>query len=282
MTDNELGDYLRARRESLTPADLGMPDDGRRRRVPGLRREEVAALAGISSEYYLRLEQGRERHPSEQVLAGIARALRLGASSEEFLYRIVRPLPDRGHEARQPSGDPGRLGAFVESLAEPAFLHDRVLEIIAANRQAAAISPAFRVGVNIIEAVFFDSELRRLYREPEEATARMISYLRAQAATAPLDPRLPALVADLTARSPRFSELWARHDVEATSTGVNHLDHPVMGRVSLQFERLCVAGTDHPVVVIYHAEPGSEDARRLEALLAGLDEPAAKLAEPAV
>jgi transcriptional regulator with XRE-family HTH domain len=257
--DNALGDHLRARRAALRPADVGLPaDDGGRRRVAGLRREEVARLAGISPDYYLRLEQGRERHPSAQVLTAIARALRLTGPAEEHLQRLVRPLPERGEPPA-----PDRLTTFVRDLPLPAFAHDRVLEVIAANAAATALSPAFRPGVNLLRVAFGETELTGLYRNWAEMTARLVSYLRAQAATPPHDPRLDGLVRQLSATSPRFAELWARHDVGAAASGTNQLRHPVLGDLEVDFERLCFAGTDYPVVVVYHARPGSSSAAAL-------------------
>ncbi|MGO4535993.1 helix-turn-helix domain-containing protein [Leifsonia sp. 2MCAF36] len=267
MADNALGEYLRARRESLLPPDVGLAEDGRRRRVAGLRREEVAALAGISSEYYLRLEQGRERHPSLQVIASLSRALQLSAASEEFLHRLVRPLPDRGYESRQASAGPERLFALISALSTPAYAHDRVLDVIASNPQAQALAPSFRPGVNLMRAAFLDAAIRDLYLNWEEMTTRLVSYLRAQAAAPPFDPRLPALVEELSARSSRFAELWSRHDVGATSSGVNRLQHPLVGPLELNFDRLTLAGTDHPVVIVYHAEAGSASERALGSLV---------------
>jgi len=275
MADNALGDYLRARRESLRPADVGLAEDGRRRLVIGLRREEVAALAGISSEYYVRLEQGRERHPSEQVVVAIARALMLAPASEEFLHRLVRPLPDRGYEAQRTQEGADRLAAFIAALSTPALVHDRILDVIVANPLAGVLSPSFHAGVNLVEAAFLDPRLRALYVNWEEMTVRLVSYLRAQAAAPPLDPRLPELVAGLIDRSSRFAELWGRHDVGATASGVNMLSHPDVGPIELAFERLCFAGSDHPVIVVYHAEPGSAS----EAALARLGDVASRAAD---
>jgi transcriptional regulator with XRE-family HTH domain len=262
MTSNDLGEYLRARRESLRPADVGLADDGRRRRVEGLRREGVALLAGISSEYYLRLEQGRERHPSAQVLSAIARALRLAPPAEEFMQRLVHPLPDRGHATGSSPLALNRLDAFISAVSLPAFAHDRVLEVLVANPRAEALSPSFRAGVNLMQASFLDPQLRSLYRNWEDMTSRLVAYLRAQAATPPHDERLDGLVDELSYRSERFAYLWARHEVGAVSSGVNLLSHPIVGELEVNFERLCFAGTDHPVVLIYHATPGtpSEDA----------------------
>ncbi len=264
MESNALGEYLRARRESLRPEDVGIPDDGRRRRVEGLRREEVALLAGISSEYYLRLEQGRERHPSEQVLSAIAKALRLAPAAEEFMHRLVRPPPDRGYAARGNSLAPDQLKAFISAISCPAFAHDRVLDVLVANPLAQALSPAFRPGVNLMRAAFLDPGVAELYRNWEEMTVRLVSYLRAQAAAPPHDERLDGLVEELTAQSEWFTQLWARREVGADSSGVNLLNHPLVGELELNFERLCFAGTDHPVILIYHATPGSPSELALQ------------------
>ena len=266
MADNALGDYLRARREAVRPGDVGLRADGHRRRVVGLRREEVAVLAGISAEYYLRLEQGRERHPSDQVVGGLVAALHLGPSAEEFLHRLARDRPDRGDLPAMHPEEVERLDRFVQALVAPALVHDRVLDVVASNGPARALSPAFTPGVNLMTAAFEDEDLRRLYVDWEEMTVRLVSYLRAQAAAPPLDPRLPGLVRGLSERSPRFAALWARQDVEARSTGVNRLAHPVVGPIELHFERLCMAGTDHPVVVVYHAERGSQSEAALALL----------------
>ena len=203
-----------------------------------------------------------------QVIASISRALRLSSASEEFLHRLVRPFPDRGYEAKQSSAGPERLSAFFRALSVPAFAHDRVLEVIAANPLAEALSPSFRPGVNLVSAAFLDPDLRRLYVNWDDMTARLVSYLRAQAAVPPNDPGLPALVEGLTERSSRFAELWSRQDVGAGSSGVNQLDHPIVGAMELNFERLTLAGTDHPVVVVYHAEAGSASERALGRLQA--------------
>lgn len=266
MTDNALGDYLRARRESLRPSDVGIAESGRPRRVAGLRREEVAALAGISPEYYLRLEQGRERHPSEQVVSGIAQALRLTRAGEEFLHRLVRPLPERAHDSASNPIAADRLEAFVMALSEPAFAHDRVLEVIVANPLATALG-GFLPGQNLLRAVFLQRNTITPYRNWPEMTERLVSYLRAQAAVPPLDPRLPALVAELSAGSERFAELWAQQQVGALSSGTNTLDHPLVGELEINYERLVFAGTDYPVIIVYHAEPGSPSELAMANLL---------------
>lgn len=265
MADNSFGEYVRARRESLHPDVVGLARDNRRRRVAGLRREEVAALAGISSEYYTRLEQGREQHPSAQVITAIARALALEPTSHEYLQRLVHPLPDRGFTSASNAG----VAAFVDALAAPAFAHDRVLDVIAANPAGEALLGVARVGVNLLREAFLGSHVRELYVNFDEMTTRLVGYLRTQAVTPPPDPRLPALVAELSAESSRFAELWSRQEVGTIPRGTNDLRHPTAGRLLLHFERLCFAGTDHPVILVYHAEPGSASDAALRSLVAG-------------
>ena len=268
MGDNPLGEYLRAHREALHPADVGLGDDGRRRRVTGLRREEVAALAGISAEYYLRLEQGRERHPSEQVISAIARAMRLGSAAEEFLQRLVRPLPERGYPTATDDAASARLAALVASIPTPAFAHDRSLDVVAANPLARALSRAFEPEVNLLRAVFTDPTVASLYRNWPDLAERLVAYLRAYGAVSSDDTRLSELIAEVDEGNPQFGEIWRRQDVDAVASGVDVLVHPVAGEFELAFERLCFTGTDHPVIVIYHASAGSPSARALERLAA--------------
>ncbi|MFF2371181.1 helix-turn-helix transcriptional regulator [Agromyces sp. NPDC058110] len=278
MGDNQIGELLRARRESLRPQDVGLPQGDRARRVPGLRREEVAVLAGISSEYYLRLEQGRERHPSAQVVAAIARALRFDRSTEDFLRLLVGLAPDR---TVRPSTATADLTGFVEALSStPAFAHDRMLTVIASNPLARAVSPSFTPGVNLVRDAFLDPALAALYLNRDEMRERMVAYLRAQAATPPADPALPALVDEMTRASAEFGALWARIEVKPASTGVNRLQHPQVGAFELRFERLCFAGSDDPVILIYHPEPGSPSEAAVERLRAGVAVAAASGQKP--
>jgi transcriptional regulator with XRE-family HTH domain len=261
--DNQIGELLRVRRESLQPVDVGLSVGGRARRVRGLRREEVAMLAGISTEYYLRLEQGRERRPSAQVVSAIARALRLDKPSEDFFRLLVGLSPDH---SERPSTATNDLSGFLNALTTPAFAHDRVLEVIAANPLAGMLSPSFSVGVNLVRDAFLDPALAALYLNRDEMRRRLVAYLRAQAATPPVDARLPNLVDEMTRASAEFSALWSRLDVGPASTGVNRLQHPAVGYLEVSFERLCFAGSDDPVIIIYHVTPGSASAVALDAL----------------
>jgi transcriptional regulator with XRE-family HTH domain len=261
--DNDLGEYLRARREAVAPQEVGLVVSSRARRVRGLRREEVAQLASISVEYYLRLEQGRERHPSSQVITALARALALDGASENFLRMLV--------EQRSPrpliTATVATLGRFIDTLRHPALAHDRVLEVVVINEAARALLPDVTTGVNLMRWAFLEPASRKLYVNWDELTQRLVSYLRAQAAVPSTDARLPGLVEELSTASTRFAELWRKHDVRTASAGINNLNHPRLGRIDIFFERLVYAGSTDPVILIYQAEAGSPSEAALARLL---------------
>ncbi|MFI5606753.1 helix-turn-helix transcriptional regulator [Amycolatopsis sp. NPDC051903] len=267
---NALGDYLRTRRQRLTPAEAGLPGHGHRR-VPGLRREEVAFLAGVSADYYVRLEQGRDRHPSEQVLLGIARALRLDEDATRYLLQLANP-PARRRRAPRPEQASQGIRTLIDSWPlTPAYVHGRYLDVLAANRLAVALSPFNAPGHNSLLAAFLEPEMRELYEDWEDMTARVVPYLRAIVGADAEDPRLVELLGELTLRSERFSTLWARQDVRRKSTGTTRFDHPQAGRLELHYEKLVLPGTEQTLIT-YHAEPGSESEERLQ-LLAMLSAP---------
>nr|WTA69652.1 helix-turn-helix transcriptional regulator [Micromonospora sp. NBC_00855] len=264
-TAGPLGEYLRARRELIGPGDVGLPGHGRRR-VPGLRREEAALLAGISADYYLRLEQGRDRHPSTQVVEALARALMLDADAAAHLHSLARPVPAR-RAARPSERVPVGIRQLVGSWAEtPAFVHGRHLDVLFANPAATALAPIFTVGVNLLRAVFLDPSVPALYPGLTAVAANAVAGLRAQIGPEVDDPRLIELVEELTAGSERFRRLWARHDVTARAGGgVRVFQHPELGELALRYEKLVISGTTQSLVV-YHAEPGSPSARSLARL----------------
>jgi transcriptional regulator with XRE-family HTH domain len=266
---NALGSYLRARREQARPEAAGVPDEGSRR-VPGLRREEVAFLAGVSSDYYVRLEQGRDRHPSDQVLLAIARALQLDDDATAYLLQLARPGTQRRKGARKPE----KVRAGIITLIEgwpltPAYVHGKYMDILAANRLAVALCPLFAPGRNAILDAFTEPEMRELHQDWEGMTARNVPYLRSVAGPDVDDPRLVALVGELSLCSERFRALWARQDVKYKTTGTSLLRHPQAGPLELRYEKLLIPGTDMQTLVTYHADPGSESEERLR-LLASL------------
>ncbi len=265
---NALGDYLRARRDRIRPEDVGLVA-GDRRRVPGLRREELALLAGISTDYYLRLEQGRDQNPSAQVLDALAEALRLDAEATAHLHRLARPAPRRRARPRVERVPVG-IAQLVGQLPLPAFVTDKYMDVLATNSSAVALSPNFTHGRNLLRQMFLDPGSRDLYLDWERATANAVGGLRARAGADPTDPRMIELVGELSLGSDRFRTLWARADVGYRSDGTAApMRHPQVGELLLRKEKLDIPKTDGMQLVIFHAEPGSETALAM-ALLGSL------------
>jgi len=261
---NGLGDYLKARRQLVTPETVGLPR-GTRRRVPGLRREELALLAGISPDYYLRLEQGRDNNPSPQVLDALAGILQLDSDARKYLYQLVRDAPSLGPR-EQVEIVPAGTAQMIDQLPLPTFVQGRLMDILAANPLARALSPQYRPGVNPLRTIFFDSQDRALHLDWERATEDSVAGLRAIAGADLQDPALERLVEELSAKSERFRELWARQDVLDKSGGTSRLMHPRVGLLELRHERFAVSGTDGQIMVIFHADPGSRSQAALEEL----------------
>ena len=268
---NLLGEYLRARRELVTPESLGLPQFGLRR-VPGLRREEVAMLSGISADYYLRLEQGRDRNPSRQVLESIARVLRLGDDGTAYLLSLgaEKPRPSR-RRARTENVQPG-IRLLLDTLPLPAFVEGRCFDVLAANALATAISPRLAVGGNRLRDLFLDEAEQALYPDWQHIAKQVVAGFREWVGTDVDDPGVVELVGRLSISSPLFRELWGRHDVAKYEGAAMSLIHPRVGELSLYREKLAITGTAGQLLVIYHPEPGA-NADKL-ALLAALTAPA--------
>ncbi|SOD90828.1 helix-turn-helix domain-containing protein [Streptomyces sp. Ag109_G2-15] len=264
---NALGEFLRARRAQVRPEDVGLPGSGLRR-VPGLRREEVATLSGISSDYYLRLEQGRDRNPSAQVLEAIARVLRLDADATSYLLGLPQDRPaSRPRAAQRQERVPSSLLQLIDGWPRnPAYIQNRYTDCLAANALATALTPNYTPGVNLLRAVFLDPAERALRRDWEDLTEEGVATLRTHAGPDTDDPRLRDLVGDLSLRSERFRTLWARHDVRPRRGRVSHLSHPQVGDLELHSNKLSVDGTDGLTLVVFHAEPGSRSAELLDIL----------------
>ncbi|GAA2687403.1 helix-turn-helix domain-containing protein [Actinoplanes palleronii] len=270
---NALGAYLRARRELVTTQQAGIPDVGVRR-VPGLRREEVAMLAGISADYYLRLERGRDRNPSVQVLEAIARVLQLDDDHFAHLLTLVADVPRRRRRRPRKQTPPAGALKLLASLAQPAFIEDRYFDILAVNPLAAALSPGHAPRGNQLRDLFLDPATQALHPEWENVTECFVANLRQAVGTHLDDPRFIELTGELTLASPRFRQLWARHEVRGQSGGPIRLDHPQVGEMTLNRERLAISGTDDLMLVVYHPDAGSADADKL-ALLASVALPTA-------
>lgn len=267
---NRLGAYLRARRELVTPEQAGIPG-GAHRRVAGLRREEVALLAGISGDYYLRLEQGRDRNPSPQVLEALARVLRLDDVEAAYLRDLATARPRTRSRRRPPERVPDRLHHLLDVVGVPAFVEGRTFDVLASNRLALALSPRLRPGENRLRSLLLDPEERAFHADWDAAVAGFVAAFRQSVGDDVDDPRAVELVGELSLASGRFRQLWARQDVRRLSGGTTVVRHPVVGNLTLHRDKLPVEGV---VLVVYYADAASPSAERL-ALLGALAAPAA-------
>jgi transcriptional regulator with XRE-family HTH domain len=265
---NTLGEYLRARRELVDPRDVGLRVAGVRR-TPGLRREEVATLAGISADYYLRLEQGRDRNPSPQVLESLARVLGLDATATQYLLGLAAARPARPRRSRpRPQQVPRGIRQLLGALNLPAFAESRMFDVLAVNDLASALSPAIRPGENRLRSMFLDPAERDMYPDWDRAIAGLVASFRASIGTDNDDPQVAQLVGELSLASESFRKLWARHDVKPLAGGAARIRHPEVGLLELTREKLPIGDSEGQLLVIYHAEPGSESARALARLAA--------------
>jgi transcriptional regulator with XRE-family HTH domain len=261
---NLIGEYLRARRELIRPEDVGLHANGHRR-VPGLRRDELAMLAGISTEYYTRLEQGRDRRPSPQVLNAVARALGLDEDATAHLHSLGAPeAPRRRRPERVRPGLQLLLNAWHDT---PAYVQGPFQDVLAANRLAVLLSPIFAPGGNILRAVLLDPAVQEFLPGWEDRIGSLVAALRAMVGPDVDDPRLTELVGELSVKSERFRWLWSRHDAKPhASGGVHHMRHPIVGELELPYEKFAVTAAEGQLLVVYHAVPGSPTADALTLL----------------
>lgn len=268
---NGLALFLRTRRDLVKPAAVGLPD-GERRRVAGLRREEVAMLAGISPEYYLRLERGRDRQPSDQVLDGLARALLLDDDAAEYMRNLARPAPGWHRRCCSERVDPGVQSLIGGWVSNPAYVQSRGMTVLAANPLARAVWPFFDPGVNLLRAAFLEPEARTLLRNWDAITTILVAWLRFLVGTENTsDPELVTLIGELSMASQRFRTLWARHEAKQKTVGAAVFDNPQVGALDLRYRTLLLPET-RQFIVVYQAEPGSPSEERLR-LLSTLAQP---------
>ncbi|WP_214412464.1 helix-turn-helix transcriptional regulator [Sphaerisporangium fuscum] len=266
--DQQIGEFLRARRARIQPGEAGLPSYGRRR-VPGLRREELALLAGVSVDYYVRLEQGRGVNVSDAVLDAIARVLRLDETEHEHLRDLARPGRVRTAAGRSQRVRPEVLRMLEMMDAMPAFVLGRRMDILAWNALADAV-----VGFgewpeaerNTARHTFLDPSATTFYRDWPQVARETVAYLRLDSGRHPGDPELTALVEELTARSEMFGELWARHDVKEKTHGVKLIRHPVAGDLDFGYETLALPGDPDQLIVTYTTVAGSPTDERLRLL----------------
>jgi transcriptional regulator with XRE-family HTH domain len=272
-----LADFLQARRGQLRPEDVGLRTYGERRRVPGLRREELAMLAGISAPYYTRLEQGQSRNASREVLDAIASALRLDDSERAHLHALAR-APRGGRPAARPRPErvPPATGALLAAMGGvPALVMGRRSDVLAWNRQGHGLfaghldpdgpdDPSRRP--NMARLVFLDAHTRDLYADWPAKARAVVGNLRLTAGRHPDDPLLAGLIGELTMRSPEFATMWADHRVLACDVATYEMRHPLVGTLTVTQQTLQSPQGDGPTLVVATADPGSPSATALALL----------------
>ncbi|MEV2212395.1 helix-turn-helix transcriptional regulator [Streptomyces sp. NPDC050997] len=267
-----LGQFLRSRRERLSPAAAGLSGAGRRR-VPGLRRDEVATLAGVSLSYYSRLEQSRELSPSFRVLEAIARALQLGEEDKGELFRLVQPTARRTKSPFRVERVRPHLRQLIESWTRtPAFIIGHAQDLLATNALADVLYRDFAQHDNVLRMLFLDPAAKTFYRNAERARHRAVADLQQAAASTPEDPRILELVGELSVRSGEFRSLWAREYARVPPYDVKQVYHSVVGDLELRHEALTIRSAPGQQLILLQAEPGSLSADGL-ALLGSISAP---------
>ncbi|MFI0814813.1 helix-turn-helix transcriptional regulator [Streptomyces sp. NPDC021098] len=269
---SEIREFLRTRRARITPEQAGLAPHAGARRVPGLRREEVAQLAGVSVDYYIRLERGRTQGVSEVVWEAVARALRLDDTERAHLFDLVRPTTGRSRRQRPLAPQKVRPALYraLDALSVPAIVQGRRMDILAANRPGYALIADFDARPhrdrNAARFVFLDEAARALYADWERVAADCVATLRLYAGRHADDPQLTELIGELSLHSDVFRRMWGDHDVLAHTAGTKRLHHPLVGDLTLDYVVLAVEDDPEQTLVIYTPEPGSPSAEALNIL----------------
>ena len=277
-THNDLSEFLTSRRAKLTPQQIGLPDFGGRRRVPGLRREEVALVAGMSAEYYKRLERGSAAGVSDAVLDGISRALMLDDAEHAHLYDLVRTANAGAHpQRRRATTRTQQLTAGMQQTIDamstvPVYVQNGRLDTIATNALGHALFSEMLDGspqsspVNAARFTFLDARAHTFYQDWEKNARQIVAILRAEAGRSPYDRQLSDLVGELSTRSDRFRTLWGAHDVREHRTGIKSIRHPIVGDLDLTFQSMDLSSDRGLTMLVYSAEPGSPSLHGLQLL----------------
>lgn len=280
-THDAISDFLTTRRAKLTPEQVGLPDFGGRRRVPGLRREEVALVAGMSSEYYKRLERGNAAGVSESVIDGVSRALQLDEAEHAHLLDLIRAANAGAHpQQRQRPVRKTQLTFGMRQTIDamstvPVYVQNGRLDAIATNALGRAVfsemldhaSPP----ANAARFIFLDARAQTFYPGWEAQTRQIVAMLRAEAGRSPYDRQLSDLIGELSTRSDLFRKLWGAHDVREHRTGLKTVHHPIVGDLELTFQAMDLASDRGLQMIVFSAQPGSATHERLQ-LLANLTE----------
>ena len=270
---HEMRDFLTSRRARITPEQAGLPAYGTNRRVAGLRREEVALLAGVSIDYYTRLERGRAHGASESVLEGIARALQLDEAERAHLFDLAEAA---NSSTRTPARTPrARVRPNIQRVLDsmsttPAYVRDRRLDILATNQLGGALINPILAGPrrppNVARFMFLDPAATDYYPDWERMSAGTVAILRAEAGRDPHDRALTELVGELSTQSDRFRTAWATHNVLVHRGGAKRIHHPVVGELTLAYDALEVAADAGLTIMAYSAEPATPSSDALNLL----------------
>lgn len=261
MTGGGLREFLTSRRAAISPEEVGLPASPESRRVPGLRREEVAILAGVSVDYYVKLEQGRAANVSDQVLSAVERALRLDDQERRHLRSLLRP-PRPVSAAPRFRVRPA-VRAMIDALPVPAIVHGPLLEVLATNGPARRLFGEFDDG-HLVRWMFRNPRSRTVYLEWEKHAAQMVAILRA-AENGPHAEALRRLVDDLS-EEPDFARHWADYQLHEHTHGVKRFYHEPVGELRVNYETMALPGDPGQTVIIYSADPGSPTAEKLRTL----------------
>ncbi|MEV7831884.1 helix-turn-helix transcriptional regulator [Streptomyces subrutilus] len=275
-TESDIREFLASRRAKITPQQAGLPAYGGKRRVPGLRREEVALLAGVSIDYYVRLERGHIAGASEDVLDAVANALQLDDAERAHLYDLARAAAKRpnrrGKRARGPLPD-SVLRVLASMTDSPAFIRNGRLDILATNPLGRALyAPLYTDDapspVNIARFQFLNPRGRDFFPDWDDSLNTTVSLLRTEAGRAPHDSDLTGLVGELVTRSEEFRTAWAKHNVRLHHTGRKSFHHPAVGVLTLDFDAMELPAQPGLTLTAYTAAPGTPDHDALQLLAA--------------
>ncbi|MEU5845736.1 helix-turn-helix transcriptional regulator [Saccharopolyspora shandongensis] len=262
----ELRAFLRSRRERLTPADVGLPDAGRRR-TPGLRREEVAVLAGVGVSWYTWLEQGRDIKVSDDVLDAVVRALLLDEAERDHLYRLAGLNPPQRTAAPSAPVSPQMQGLLDAWAPRPGYIRDRHWNFTAVNDAARVVFGYGETDHNCLVSFFTNARYRAVHRHWDATAPAVVAGFRADAARYPDDPEFDRIAADLAEVSGEFAALWARHDAAEHTSAVKAVDHPDAGL--MVFDATSLPLPEHPGhhLILHNPQPGTDAADRLARLM---------------
>lgn len=275
-TADAISEFLTTRRAKLTPQKVGLPDFGGRRRVPGLRREEVALVAGMSPEYYKRIERGNATGVSEAVINGVSRALQLDDAEHAHLRDLIRAANAGAHPqqrqqpARKDHLTPGMRQTIDAMSTVPVYVQNGRLDAVATNTLGqtlfSELLDAAHVPANAARFIFLDPRAQTFYRDWETQTSQIVAMLRAEVGRSPYDRKLSDLLGELTTRSELFGKLWGAHDVREHRTGVKTIHHPVVGDLDLTYQAMDVTSDRGLQMIVFSAAPGSATHERLQVL----------------